>query len=327
MVLITGDLVDSEAAFLPGTLEPLARISAPVYYVGGNHEKYVDAERAFASVKQYGVNVLRNQVVETHGLQLVGLDYMNADEHTFELHPSRDPRTIKSVLASLHLEEGTPSVLLHHSPTGAQYATAKGIDLMIAGHTHGGQFFPGTLVSRAVFPFTHGLYQRGPLQVFVSQRGGDVHVSRATRHLKRAEHPAIEADTIEPLRLASVRQMATCRYRQSPSRSSGINHLALALALLFTGAEDPGSALMETMRMTYRIERSTSARGVTFLLSGEMDSSHVAELEALMAAESSCPVLLDLAEAKGSHAVYVSQPRAVADLIAKAASGVAVATR
>ena len=46
------------------------------------------------------------------------------------------------------------------------------------------------------FPFTHGLYRRGPVQVFVSQRGWDVHVSRATRHLKRAEHPAIEADTV-----------------------------------------------------------------------------------------------------------------------------------
>jgi pimeloyl-ACP methyl ester carboxylesterase len=32
-------------------------------------------------------------------------------------------------------------------------------------------------------------------------------------------------------------------------------------------------------------------------------------------------------EAKGSHAIYVSQPRAVADLIAKAANGVALATR
>jgi hypothetical protein len=49
--------------------------------------------------------------------------------------------------------------------------------------------------------------------------------------------------------------------------------------------------------MTYRIERSTNARGVTFLLSGEMDSSHVAELEALMAAESNRPVFLDLADA------------------------------
>ena len=172
IVLITGDLIDSEAAFSPGELEPLARFSAPVYYVGGNHEKYVDAERAFALVKEYGVNVLRNQVVETHGLQLVGLDYMNADDDTFDLHPSDDSRTIKSVLASLHLKGDMPSVLLQHSPAGAQYAAAKGIDLMIAGHTHGGQFFPATLVATAVFPYTHGLYHRGSLQIFVSQGAG-----------------------------------------------------------------------------------------------------------------------------------------------------------
>jgi predicted MPP superfamily phosphohydrolase len=172
IVLISGDLIDSEAAFAPGALEPLARFSAPVYYVEGNHETYVDAERAFAVVKQYGVHVLRNQVVETHGLQLVGLDYMNADEDTFDLHPSDDSRTVKSVLASLHLKEGMPSVLLQHSPAGAQFAAAKGIDLMIAGHTHGGQFFPGTLVATTVFPYTHGLYHRGALQIFVSQGAG-----------------------------------------------------------------------------------------------------------------------------------------------------------
>ena len=48
--------------------------------------------------------------------------------------------------------------------------------------------------------------------------------------------------------------------------------------------------------MTYRIQRSTNAQGVTFFLSGEMDSSHVAELEALTAAESNRLVFLDLAD-------------------------------
>jgi ABC-type transporter Mla MlaB component len=48
--------------------------------------------------------------------------------------------------------------------------------------------------------------------------------------------------------------------------------------------------------MTYRIQCSTTARGVTFFLSGEMDSSHVAELESLMAAESNRLVFLDLAD-------------------------------
>ena len=48
--------------------------------------------------------------------------------------------------------------------------------------------------------------------------------------------------------------------------------------------------------MSYRIERLTDARGVTFLLSGEMDSDHVAELEALMATESDRLVFLDLTD-------------------------------
>jgi ABC-type transporter Mla MlaB component len=48
--------------------------------------------------------------------------------------------------------------------------------------------------------------------------------------------------------------------------------------------------------MTYRIERSTNARSVTFSLSGEMDRDHVAELGTLMAAESNRLVFLDLAE-------------------------------
>ena len=48
--------------------------------------------------------------------------------------------------------------------------------------------------------------------------------------------------------------------------------------------------------MTFRIERSTSGRRVTFSLSGEMDSSHVEELESLMAAEPNRLVSLHLAE-------------------------------
>ena len=48
--------------------------------------------------------------------------------------------------------------------------------------------------------------------------------------------------------------------------------------------------------MTHRIERSTNARGVTFVLSGAMDNDHAAELEALIAAEGNRLVALDLAD-------------------------------
>ena len=48
--------------------------------------------------------------------------------------------------------------------------------------------------------------------------------------------------------------------------------------------------------MTHRIERATSARSVTFVLSGEMDSAHVAELKGLITAEANRLVFLDLAD-------------------------------
>ena len=48
--------------------------------------------------------------------------------------------------------------------------------------------------------------------------------------------------------------------------------------------------------MAYRIKRSTMGRDVTFFLSGEIDSDHVAELKALIATESRRLVYLDLVE-------------------------------
>ena len=48
--------------------------------------------------------------------------------------------------------------------------------------------------------------------------------------------------------------------------------------------------------MTHRIERSANARGVAFVLSGDMDSAHVTELETLMATASNRLVVLDLAD-------------------------------
>ena len=172
LVAITGDLVDADVAITAETLAPLSKLAAPAFFVGGNHENYANAPLALQLVAQQGVRVLHNERVESRGLQLVGLDYMNADEEAVDLHPSADPRTIKATLQGLALAPGIPAVLLHHSPTGAAYAEAAGFDLMLSGHTHGGQFFPGTLLAPLIFPFNHGLYRQGKLQVFVTAGAG-----------------------------------------------------------------------------------------------------------------------------------------------------------
>ena len=172
LVLITGDLVDSDVALLPGVLSPLSTLEAPAFFVGGNHENYVDTARAFALVRQQGIRVLHSEVVDTHGIQLVGLDYLNPDEDTFDMHPSEDRRTIKRVLPALDLAEDKPVVLMHHSPVGTEYMETNGVDLLVAGHTHGGQMFPGTLFASLIFRFNAGSYEQGALQIYVSQGAG-----------------------------------------------------------------------------------------------------------------------------------------------------------
>jgi len=79
-----------------------------------------------------------------------------------------------------------------------------------------------------------------------------------------------------------------------------------------------------------RIVRPIDAGTTTLTMSGRIGSEHLPELRRFVEEERAQNVVLDLVEVslvKGSHAIYVSQPRAVADLIAKAASSVALATR
>ncbi|MDR0512409.1 MAG: metallophosphoesterase [Treponema sp.] len=172
LVFIAGDLVDTEPAFKPGVLDVLSGFKVPVYFTEGNHDEYLGSERLQKLLKQHGVRILRNEVVQTHGIQLIGLNYMNADENAFDMHPSDDQDTVKSVLAKMPLESDIPSILLQHSPVGVQYAEAAGIDLMLAGHTHGGQIFPFTLIARLSFPLSGGLYRQGKTQTFVSKGAG-----------------------------------------------------------------------------------------------------------------------------------------------------------
>jgi predicted MPP superfamily phosphohydrolase len=172
IVLIAGDMADANIALNADTFKPLAKFAAPVYFVIGNHETYIDTKLALELIERYGVRVLHNEIVYANGLQIIGLDYMNADENSFDMHPSNDTQTIKSTLANLTITPDMPMLLLHHSPIGAEYIKDKGVDLMLSGHTHGGQIFPFTLLINAIFPLNRGLYHEDKMQIFVTEGAG-----------------------------------------------------------------------------------------------------------------------------------------------------------
>lgn len=171
-VLINGDLIDGMEGLAEDALNSLSESSSPVYFTTGNHDNYVDILSLQNKLTELGVHVLENDVVELKGIQLVGLDYLNADDHTLDLHASDKAETIKSVMPTLNLDQERPIVVMHHSPVGVKYMSKAGADLVVSGHTHAGQLFPATLLAQFQFEYLKGLYQYDDTKIYVGQGVG-----------------------------------------------------------------------------------------------------------------------------------------------------------
>ena len=171
LVLITGDLADNNNVLNIKTISPLKKLVAPAFFTTGNHESYVDFDRVLELVEKNGVRVLRNENIKTHGIQLIGLDYMNADEDYFDMHGINE-LTMKEILPSIDISPDMPAILMHHSPVGLKYAEKHGVTLMFSGHTHGGQIFPMTVIIKLFFPYSRGLYLYKGMVLYVSQGAG-----------------------------------------------------------------------------------------------------------------------------------------------------------
>jgi hypothetical protein len=158
-VLITGDLIDFRG--IPRTaLAPLAALTAPTYFIIGNHERYVDLDAICERLESLGVEVLRNRSVNVGPLQIVGIDDADAKDQ------------VGKQLAGLEPEPGQYRILLYHRPDGAEDAAAWGAHLMLCGHTHTGQIVPFNFLVRRFFPRIVGDFRIGPLTLYVSPGTG-----------------------------------------------------------------------------------------------------------------------------------------------------------
>jgi len=63
-------------------------------------------------------------------------------------------------------------VLLAHQPTNARDFSEAGADLVLSGHTHGGQFFPWNVVFGWFLPWISGLYDIDGMKLYVSRGTG-----------------------------------------------------------------------------------------------------------------------------------------------------------
>ena len=164
---VTGDFVNGEGDPLDACITELSRLRAPlgVWGCNGNHEIYAgvedEAERLF---REKGMRLLRaaSAVVEHNGgrFNLLGVDYqrdhMVSGEHT---KPELMLREIETLV-----RRDMPNILLSHNPNSFHRAAELGIELSLAGHTHGGQIKfeivdHSISPARLITPFVAGLYR------------------------------------------------------------------------------------------------------------------------------------------------------------------------
>jgi hypothetical protein len=132
LIALTGDYVSHSAAYIAGCARALSRLRATygVFAVLGNHDHWTDAEMMAAALEQAGIRVLRNEGmrIERQGAHfwLAGID---------DLLVGRDD--LPAALAGATRHEAR--ILLAHNPAIIREAAREGVDLVLSGHTHGGQ--------------------------------------------------------------------------------------------------------------------------------------------------------------------------------------------
>lgn len=169
LVAIVGDLVDGEVKYLAEAVAPLAdlRSTHGTFFVTGNHEYYSGYEQWVRHLPTLGVRPLRNEHVEiTHDggtFDLAGINDATA-------YQWQDAGDVGKALAGR--EPGRAAVLLAHQPVDVRDATRHDVDLMLAGHTHGGQLTPFELLVSWQQGAVSGLYDVDGTRMYVTRGAG-----------------------------------------------------------------------------------------------------------------------------------------------------------
>lgn len=160
MIAFTGDMVDGSVPHLRHDVAPLGDLKAPQgkFFVTGNHEYYSGAEQWVEHARVLGYDVLMNEhrIVTRGNASIVVAGVTDYSGGGF--HPSHRSDPQKSL-------SGAPAemtkILLAHQPRSLYQTEGLDIDLVLMGHTHGGQFFPWNLVATIGQPFIKGLNKWG----------------------------------------------------------------------------------------------------------------------------------------------------------------------
>ena len=166
-VLVAGDWLYEPDRPVEELLAPLKKLNHPLYSVLGNHDEGHPGPPVTAALRQalssLGIHLVEGKKVDLGPFLLAGLGdrFAGKDSGDFISAPPQNK----------------PLVILAHNPDSAMALKSGQADLVVAGHTHGGQIRLPFLYRKAIpclHPFDRGMHPWTPVPVFVSSGLGEI---------------------------------------------------------------------------------------------------------------------------------------------------------
>ena len=175
LAVVTGDLISEFGDPIDACIRQLARLKtdASVLACMGNHERYAEVEDyTQAAAARAGITFLRGESLPVFfgksRLYVAGVDYQPL------FHRDKYLRGADRLVMP-----GETNILLSHNPDVFPVAARQGYNLVLAGHTHGGQVSVEILdhainPARFLTPYVYGLYRLGPAAAYVTRGIGTI---------------------------------------------------------------------------------------------------------------------------------------------------------
>ncbi len=186
LIAFAGDIFDNSTSTMDDPEAVKAALSGMksrlgTYACWGNHDLDEHLFSGFATVpdsqalrsaemdeflRECGITALNDEsALLDGGFYLVGrMDYSNAGDGT------QDRASIGELLSGL--DASMPILVIDHEPRALRDSADAGVDLLLSGHTHDGQFFPLNLTSRLVWENSSGMLRVGDMTSVVTSGVG-----------------------------------------------------------------------------------------------------------------------------------------------------------
>jgi hypothetical protein len=177
LIAITGDIIDHSLDDLPEAIAFMRDLQAKhgTWLCEGNHDLFQSRERFEFDVRNAGLNLLVNEVAS---LSINGVPVVVMGLRWGVYGASRRNAGLRENLDVVTTRTGPPDafrLLLAHHPHVLDEVEGRGIPLILAGHTHGGQLMVGEDVGAGplFFRYWSGLYQKHGSSLVVSNGAGN----------------------------------------------------------------------------------------------------------------------------------------------------------